>query len=220
MVNKVVSIGVAGGSASGKTTISQAILESVGHENIAYILHDSYYKPLNQLLEETGLPLEDINFDHPNSLDTDLLVEHVRQLQAGQAVDIPIYDFVSFDRKDDTQRIEPKPVILVEGILVFAEKALRKLFDIKIFVDAPADVRFIRRLQRDTVERGRSVESVIDQYLYTVRPMHLAFVEPSKRHADVIIPQGGFNPVAIDLIAGQIKSIVSGQSQNLGKSKK
>lgn len=220
MVQKIVSIGVAGGSASGKTTISQAILESVGHENIAYILHDSYYKPLNQLLEETGLPLEDINFDHPNSLDTDLLVEHVRQLQADQAVDIPIYDFVSFDRKEDTQRIEPKPVILVEGILVFAEKSLRKLFDIKIFVDAPADVRFIRRLQRDTVERGRSVESVIDQYLYTVRPMHLAFVEPSKRHADVIIPQGGFNPVAIDMIAGQIKSIVAGQSQNLGKSKK
>lgn len=215
MVQNVVSIGVAGGTASGKTTISNAILESVGHENIAYILHDSYYKPLAQLLAETSLPLEDINFDHPNSLDTDLLVSHVRQLQAGQVVDIPIYDFVSFDRKPETQCIEPRPVILVEGILVFAEKPLRKLFDIKLFVDAPADVRFIRRLQRDIVERGRSVENVVDQYLNTVRPMHLAFVEPSKRHADIIIPQGGHNPVAIDMVAGQVKSIVADQSLDL-----
>lgn len=217
MDHKIVSIGVAGGTASGKTTISNAILESVGYENIAYILHDSYYKPLQQLLDETGLPIEEINFDHPNSLDTDLLVHHVRQLQAGHAVDIPIYDFVSFDRKPETQHIEPHPVILVEGILVFAEKSLRKLFDIKIFVDAPADVRFIRRLQRDVDERGRSVQSVVDQYLNTVRPMHLAFVEPSKRHADVIVPQGGYNPVAIDMIAGQIKLIVANQNLDLSE---
>lgn len=215
MVQKVVSIGVAGGTASGKTTISNAILESVGHQNIAYILHDSYYKPLQQLINETGLAIEDINFDHPNSLDTALLVKHVRQLQRGEAVDIPIYDFVSFDRKTETQHIEPQPVILVEGILVFAEKPLRNLFDMKLFVDAPADVRFIRRLERDIAERGRSVQSVVDQYLQTVRPMHLAFVEPSKRHADVIIPQGGHNPVAIEMIAGQIKSIVAGQNPEL-----
>jgi uridine kinase len=211
MKQTVVTIGVAGGTASGKTTISNAILQSVGAENIAYIVHDSYYKPLAQLIAETGLLAEEINFDHPNSLDTSLLIEHLNQLKNGRAVEVPIYDFVSFDRRPETQHLEPRPVILVEGILVLAEKALRDLLEIKLFVDTPPDIRFIRRLERDIRERGRSVENVIEQYLNTVRPMHLAFVEPSKHHADVIIPQGGHNPVAIDMIAGKIRSIVAQQ---------
>ena len=205
----VVTIGVAGGTASGKTTISKAILERVGRENITHLLHDSYYKPLDQLITENPmLTRDDINFDHPASLDTALLIQHVKQLKAWQAVEVPIYDFVSFDRQAETQHVEPRPVILVEGILVLAEDALRELFDIKIFVDTPDDIRFIRRLKRDIEERGRSVEMVIDQYLQTVRPMHLAFVEPSKRHADVIVPQGGFNPVAIDMITDRVRGII------------
>lgn len=207
-MKNVVIIGVAGGTASGKSTISQAILKRVGAENITHILHDSYYKPLAQLEAETNGPIESINFDHPDSLDTDLLVEHINALKAGQTVKVPIYDFVSFDRKAETMHVEAKPIILVEGILVLAEKPLRDLFDIKIFVDAPADIRFIRRLLRDIESRGRSMENVIEQYLQTVRPMHLAFVEPSKRHADVIVPQGGRNPVAIDMITDRVKGIL------------
>jgi len=209
VVNRhIVTIGVAGGTASGKTTISRAILERVGVTNIAHLLHDSYYKPLAQLTAETGLGIDDINFDHPNSLDTDLLVDHIRQLKAWKSVEVPIYDFVTFDRKAETEHIRPRPVILVEGILVLAEKQLRDLFDIKIFVDSPADVRFIRRLTRDIHDRGRTVDSVIDQYLSTVRPMHEAFVEPSKRHADVIVPQSVQNPEAVDMIADRVKGLL------------
>lgn len=204
----VFTIGVAGGTASGKSTISRAILDSVGEENIAHLLHDSYYKPLAQLEAENDGPIERINFDHPDSLDTTLLIEHIQQLKSGKEVEVPIYDFVTFDRKPATQQMEPRPVILVEGILVLAERELRDLFDIKIFVDAPADIRFIRRLTRDIEERGRSMESVIDQYLTTVRPMHLAFVEPSMRHADIIVPQGGRNPVAVDMIADRVRGIL------------
>lgn len=209
MVNRhIVTIGVAGGTASGKTTISKALLGSVGVTHIAHMLHDSYYKPLAQLSEETGLGIDDINFDHPNSLDTELMVEHIQRLKMWKAVEVPIYDFVTFDRKPETQHVQPRPVILVEGILVLAEKQLRDLFDIKIFVDSPADIRFIRRLQRDIHDRGRSVDSVIDQYLSTVRPMHEAFVEPSKRHADVIVPQGGQNPVAVEMIADRVRGLL------------
>lgn len=207
MTNKVVTIGVAGGTASGKTTISTAILNQVGRENMVHLLHDAYYRSWQDLAEPDESPT-DINWDHPNSLDTELMIEHIKQLKAWQAIDVPIYDFVKFERTSETIRIEPKPVVLVEGILVLVERDLRKLFDMKIFVDADADLRFIRRLERDMAERGRSVESVITQYLKTVRTMHNSFVEPSKRHADVIVPQGGRNPVAIAMIADRLRWVL------------
>lgn len=204
MEHHVVTIGVAGGSASGKSTISRAILDQAGQEHIAYLLHDSYYKDLVEL----GHDRSQINYDHPDSLETSLLVEHILQLKAGKPVEVPIYDFVEDRRLAETRTVQPQPVILVEGILVLAEPELRKLFDIKIFVDTPPDIRFIRRLSRDVAERGRSMESVIDQYLKTVRPMHNAFVEPSKRYADIIVPQGGYNTVAVDLIAQRVRSLL------------
>jgi uridine kinase len=200
-----VLIGVAGGSGSGKTTVSQAILDQVGRDRIAYLQHDAYYH------DRSHLPLEaraQINYDHPDSLDTDLLIEHLRALRAGQAIQAPVYDFAQHVRKAETRRIEPKPVILVEGILIFVDRTLRELFDIKIFVDTDADIRFIRRLQRDITERGRTMESVVAQYQATVRPMHLEFVEPSKRYADIIIPEGGFNTIAIDMIVARINAML------------
>ncbi len=200
-----VTIAVAGGTGSGKTTISNAILERVGSHHIAFIPHDSYYKDLS------GIPLNDrkvINFDHPDALDTALMVKHIQALQAGQPVEIPIYDFTIHQRTAKTQHVEPQPIILVEGILVLAEETLRPLFDVKIFVDTDADIRLIRRLSRDIAERGRTAESVISQYLSTVRPMHMEFVEPSKRYADVIIPEGGFNTVAIDMVSDRISSLL------------
>ena len=200
-----VTIAVAGGSGSGKTTVSNAILDRVGSHNIAYLPHDAYYKDLRDLSHEQRLA---INFDHPDSLDTQLMVEHIRQLQAGQPIEIPIYDFTRHTRTEERIPIAPHPIIMVEGILVLAEASLREVFDVKIFVDTDADLRFIRRLQRDIVERGRSVDSVIKQYLATVRPMHLEFVEPSKRYAHVIIPEGGFNEVAIDMVADRIRSLL------------
>lgn len=209
---KVVTIGVAGGTASGKTTISNAILEQVGKENMVHLLHDSYYKSWQQLVDD-HTQRQAINFDHPDSLDTDLMIEHLQRLQAWEAIDIPVYDFVNDERSTEVVHMEPRPVILVEGILVLTEKRLRQLFDIKIFVDTPPDLRFIRRLQRDLAERGRSVESVIDQYLGTVRPMHEAFVEPSKRHADVIVPQGGYNKAAISMIVDRLRWILYAQPE-------
>lgn len=209
---KVVTIGVAGGTASGKTTISTAILEQVGVENMVHLLHDSYYKSWHQLAEEHPGP-QAINFDHPDSLETDLMIEHLQQLQHWQAVDVPVYDFMNDERSTEVVHVEPRPVILVEGILVLNEARLRELFDIKIFVDTDADLRFIRRLQRDLAERGRSVESVIEQYLSTVRPMHEAFVEPSKRHADVIVPQGGYNKAAISMIVDRLRWILYAQPE-------
>ena len=194
-------IGVAGGSGSGKTTVSQEILRRVGAERIAFIQHDSYYR------DQSHLPVEQrarLNYDHPDILETGLLVSHLQQLQAGQPVDIPLYDFTTHTRRKETRRVEPKRVILVEGILIFVEPALRKMFDVRIWVDTDADVRFIRRLRRDIAERGRTVESVIEQYEATVRPMHLEFAEPSKRYADLIIPQGGHNIVAMDMVVARI----------------
>lgn len=200
-----VTIGVAGGTGSGKTTVSNQILERVGHKHIAYLPHDMYYKDLSDMsLDERGRR----NFDHPDSLDTPLLIHHVQQLQDSKTAHIPIYDFTKHVRTTDSQTVTPQPIILVEGILIFSEPELRKLFDIKIFVDTDADIRFIRRLRRDIEQRGRTAESVIEQYLSTVRPMHLKFVEPSKRYADVIIPEGGFNFVAIDMIATRIRSML------------
>jgi uridine kinase len=210
--NRPVTIGVAGGTGSGKTTVSNQILDRVGSKHIAYLPHDAYYKELHQLSSEERTR---INFDHPDSLDTPLLVEHIKQLQQGLSVEIPIYDFTTDRRKAETHTVGPQPIILVEGILIFAESTLRELFDIKIFVDTDADIRFIRRLRRDITERGRAVDSVIDQYLATVRPMHLKFVEPSKRYADVIVPEGGFNRVAIDMIADRIRNMMqAGAAQN------
>ncbi len=198
-------IGIAGGSGSGKTTVAQEILNRVGPDRIAFLQHDSYYTDL------TGLPpaqRAEVNFDHPNSLETDLLIQHIQSLRAGQPVQVPIYDFSAHRRTDRTFTVAPHRVILIEGILIFVEPALRDLFDIKIFVDTDADIRFIRRLQRDISERGRTTESVIHQYQSTVRPMHLDFVEPSKRYADVIIPEGGFNTAALDMVAARIQTML------------
>ncbi|MCX7669334.1 MAG: uridine kinase [Anaerolineae bacterium] len=202
---KPITIGVAGGTGSGKTTVALKILERVGFDRIAYLPHDAYYRDASNLPPAERAQL---NFDHPDALDNDLLIQHLRQLQAGHPVEIPVYDFKTHTRLTETRRVDPQPVILVEGILIFADKRLRDLMDVKIFVDTDADLRFIRRLQRDIGERGRSPESVINQYLRTVRPMHLEFVEPSKRYADVIIPEGGFNEVAIEMVAARLRALV------------
>jgi uridine kinase len=203
---KPIIIGVAGGTASGKTTVSDVILERVGRHRIAYIQHDSYYRDLSHL------PLEErrkLNFDHPDALETELLVAHLRQLQAGELVEVPTYDFTTYQRRSETRRVESHRVILVEGLLIFVDRELRDMMDIKLYVDTDADLRFIRRLQRDIQERGRSMESVIHQYLTTVRPMHLEFVEPSKRYADVIIPAGGYNKTAIEMIVARIEGMLA-----------
>ena len=200
-----VVIGVAGGSGSGKTTIARGIIDRVSIDNVAYLPHDAYYRDL------THLPFEErvkINFDHPNSLETELLIEHVQKLKAKQSILLPVYDFKHHTRTSEKRVVQPQPVILVDGILIFAEPELRALFDVKIFVDTDSDIRFIRRLERDINERGRTTESVIAQYLATVRPMHLEFVEYSKRYADVIIPEGGFNVVAMDMVVARIQELL------------
>jgi uridine kinase len=203
--NTPLVIGIAGGSGSGKTTVAQEILNRVGTDRIAYLQHDSYYKDLASLPSSLHM---NINFDHPNSLDTELLIKHVESLRDHQAVEVPIYDFATDSRTSQTYRVEPRGVILVEGVLIFAEPELRKLFDVKLYVDTDSDVRFIRRLHRDITERGRTTESVIKQYELTVRPMHLEFVEPSKRYADVIIPEGGHNVAALDMVVARIESLL------------
>jgi uridine kinase len=198
-------IGIAGGSGSGKTTVAQEILQRVGPDRIAFLQHDSYYKDLS------GLPptqRAEVNFDHPNSLETDLLTEHIASLRDWKAVEVPIYDFSTHSRTARTFTVQPRRVILVEGILIFTEAALREMFDVKIFVDTDSDMRFIRRLERDIAERGRTTESVIKQYQLTVRPMHLEFVEPSKRYADVIIPEGGFNTAALDMVVARVDALL------------
>jgi len=199
-------IGIAGGTGSGKTTVAEVILKRVGADRIAFLAHDAYYRDLEALPRAQR---DMINFDHPDSLETELMVRHLEALRRWEAVEIPVYDFTIHSRTARTRRIEPQPVILVEGILVFAEPALRSLFDVKIFVDTDADIRFIRRLQRDIDERGRTAASVIQQYQTTVRPMHLEFVEPSKRYADVIIPEGGLNTVAMDMVVARTQSLLS-----------
>lgn len=198
-------IGIAGGSGSGKTTVANGILERVGAEHIAYIPHDAYYKDLSDLPHNQRMV---INFDHPDSLDTELLIQHINILVQGNPIEMPVYDFKIHTRTPYSVKIQSQPVIIVEGILIFAERELRNLFDVKIFVDTDPDIRFIRRLQRDITERGRSTESVIQQYLNTVRPMHLEFVEPSKRYADVIIPEGGLNIVAMDMVVARIQALL------------
>lgn len=198
-------IGLAGGSGSGKTTIARTIMERVGRDRIAYVQHDAYY------CDQSDIPFEQrllVNYDHPASLETSLLVKDLHELRAGRDVNIPVYDFAQFTRTDETMHIAARPVILVEGILIYVDPALRSLFDIKIYVDAPADLRFIRRLQRDMTERERSPESVIRQYLETVRPMHIEFVEPTKRFADLILPEGGFNTVGVDVIVARVRAML------------
>ncbi len=208
-MSDVVVIGVAGGTGSGKTTVAEAIVARIGADRIAYIQHDSYYRDLTGCDREVLLHH---NFDHPDALESELLARHMRALKSNVGVDVPIYDFTRHVRTGRTRRVEPHGAVLVEGILIFSEPELRELFDIKIFVDTDADLRFIRRLRRDLVERGRTVESVIGQYLETVRPMHLEFVEPSKRWADLIIPEGGFNPVALDVVCSRVEALLRAAS--------
>ena len=203
-------IGVAGGSGSGKTTVSRAILDRVGHERIAFLQHDWYYRDL------AHLPLEQrrsVNFDHPDAFDNELCIAQLDALIRGEAVAAPTYDFASYTRGTATTLIRPHPVILVEGILIFADADLRARMEVKLFVDAEGDLRIIRRIERDIHERGRSLESVIDQYLKTVRPMHQEFVEPSKRYADIIIPRGGLNAIAIDMVVARIEGLLAARAQ-------
>ncbi len=199
-----VVIAVAGGSGSGKTTVVRKIADSLGSDQVVVLEHDRYYRDHKELrLEERAA----LNYDHPDSLETDLMVRHVKDLAAGRPVDLPAYDFARHARKQVTERLEPRRAIIVEGILIFTDAALRDLMDVKVFVDTDDDTRFIRRLQRDVAERGRTMQSVIDQYLSTVKPMHLEFVEPSKRYADIIIPRGGHNEVAIGMLLTLIRSL-------------
>ena len=196
-------IGVAGGSGSGKTTVVRRIVDSLGPEDVTLLDHDRYYRDRNDLrLEERAA----LNYDHPDSLETDLLVHHVRELKSGRAVEAPRYDFTRHARLTEKDVFQPRRALIVEGILIFTDAALRELMDIKVFVDTDSDTRFIRRLQRDVAERGRTMASVIDQYQNTVKPMHVEFVEPSKRYADVIIPLGGHNTVAVDLLLTMLRS--------------
>jgi uridine kinase len=198
-------IGICGGTGSGKTTVAQKIIAPVGVDNVVYLQQDSYYRNLGDM------PLDlrhRVNYDHPDAFDTELLINHLAALRAAESIEQPIYDYPTHSRKAETIHVEPRPVIILEGILVFVNSQMRGLMDLKIFVDTDADIRFIRRLDRDVHERGRTVESVITQYTTTVRPMHLQFVEPSKRYADIIIPEGGFNDVGIDLITGKIKAFL------------
>src|ERR1051325_8984958 len=199
-------IGISGGTGSGKTTVANRILESVSASEVVFIQQDSYYRNLTDLpLDFRGVA----NFDHPDALDNDLLVDHVRRLKSGEAIELPLYDFKTNARLSQTRSVQPKPIVIVEGILIFVDPRLLEQMDIKVFVDTPDDIRFIRRLRRDIAERGRTVESVIEQHLETVRPMHIQFVEPSKRYSDLIIPEGGHNLVSIDLISGKIRERLS-----------
>lgn len=198
--------GVAGGTGSGKTTVARQIVQAVHQTQVAYLPHDAYYRDNPQL---SYAERAHINYDHPDSLQTELLVEHIQQLLTGQVVPMPVYDFNQHRRTTDTIRVEPRPIILVEGILVFSHRELRELMDIRVYVEVDADVRVLRRIERDMLERGRSLDSIVQQYLETVRPMHLQFVEPSKRYADVIIPEGGQNEVAMAMVASRLRELLA-----------
>jgi uridine kinase len=206
-------IGISGGTGSGKTTVANRILESVSASEVVFIQQDSYYRNVTDLpLDYRGVA----NFDHPDALDNDLLINHVRRLKSGEPIELPLYDFKTNSRLNETRTVAPKPIVIVEGILIFAEPRLLEQMDIKVFVDTPDDIRFIRRLRRDLAERGRTLESVIEQYIGTVRPMHMQFVEPSKRHADVIIPEGGHNLVSIDLLSLKIRERLASAVSTVG----
>ena len=195
-------IGICGGTGSGKTTIARAIVEAVGVENVVLVEQDSYYRDL------ADMPLDErrqANFDHPDSIEADMLVDHIRRLKAGESAEMPLYDFKTHTRTQNIEIIEPRPVVIVEGILIFAETRVLEMLDVRVFVDTPDDIRFIRRLQRDITERGRTVDSVIAQYYHTVRPMHHEFVEPSKRHADIIIPEGAQTGVSVEFLCSLVR---------------
>jgi len=195
-------IGICGGTGSGKTTIARRIVETVGAKNVVLVEQDSYYRNL------ADMPLDarrQTNFDHPDSIDSEMLMNHLKRLKNGDSIEMPVYDFRTHTRSSEVERIKPKPVVIVEGILIFSEPRILNLLDVRVFVDTPDDIRFIRRLQRDITERGRGVKSVIEQYFATVRPMHFEFVEGSKRYADIIIPEGGQTEVGIDLLCGLVR---------------
>ena len=206
MTGAPVVIGVAGGTGSGKTTVANAILRRLGDGKMSVLFHDAYYRDFVDLPKDV---LDRKNFDHPDSLETELLIRHVKALKRGMVVEAPIYDFRTHRRTAETRRVLPKRIVLVEGILIFAEPELRKLFDVKVFVDTDADVRLIRRIRRDIAERGRTLESVVEQYYATVRPMHLEFVEPSKRWADLIVPEGGENAVAMEFLFARLERLLA-----------
>ena len=202
----LIIIGVAGGSGSGKTTVVQRVVDDLGSEQITVIQHDSYYR------DRSAVPPEEragLNYDHPDALDTSLLVKHLHELRAGRPVEIPVYDFANHTRLANTVRIDPCEVVIVEGMLILAERALRDLMDIRVFVDTDPDLRLVRRVERDVSERGRAIQSVFEQYLETVRPMHLEFIEPSKRWAHIIIPEGGFNRVGVDMLVAKIRDTIT-----------
>lgn len=204
-MRKPIIIGVTGGTGSGKTTVTRKIIEEFGDVSLAYIPQDAYYKDQSHLtMDERVLT----NYDHPFAFDNDLLSEHIRQLLDGQAVQMPVYDFTQHNRAEETIRVQPKEVIIIEGILIFSDKGLRDLMDIKVFVDTDDDIRIIRRIKRDMAERGRSLDSIIDMYTSIVKPMHEQFIEPTKKFADIIITEGGSNNVAIDLMTTKIRSII------------
>lgn len=209
-MDKPILIGITGGTGSGKSTVSREILKAIHDKNVAIIEQDSYYKNQSHLTFKERI---ETNYDHPFAFDNELLVEHLIDLLNNKPIEKPIYDFERHTRKAETIRVEPKHIIILEGILILNDEEIRDLCDIKIFVDTDSDVRVIRRIERDIKERGRTLDSVIDQYMTTVRPAHIQFVEPSKKHADIIIPEGGYNKVAIDIIATKINSILSVNSR-------
>jgi uridine kinase len=205
VMSKPVLIGLTGGTGSGKTTVAKTIIEELGHNNIVLIQQDSYYKDQSHLSFEERIKT---NYDHPFAFDTELLIEHLEDLMAGKSIEKPVYDFSKHTRTNETVTIDSCDVIVLEGILVLENEKLRNMLDIKIYVDTDNDVRFIRRLLRDTEERGRTMDSVVNQYLGVVRPMHQQFIEPTKKYADIIIPEGGYNKVAIDILVTKVKSIL------------
>lgn len=195
-------IGICGGTGSGKTTIARSIVDAVGRENVVLVEQDSYYRNL------ADMPLDErhqANFDHPDSIDSDMLVNHLKRLKLGQSIEMPLYDFVTHTRSDRIEVIEPKPVVIVEGILIFAEPRVLDLLEVRVFVDTPDDIRLMRRLKRDINERGRTFERTLDQYERTIRPMHFEFVEPSKRHADVIIPEGAQTDISVRFLCSLVR---------------
>lgn len=210
-VNRPILIGIAGGTGSGKSTVANAIFKSQPEKNIAIIQQDSYYKDQSHLTLEERI---NTNYDHPLAFDTELLIKHLDMLLQNKAINKPIYDFERHTRKEETEIVQPRDIIILEGIMILDDPNTRKMLDIKIFVDTDADVRIIRRIVRDIKERGRTLDSVISQYLTTVRPAHLQFVEPNKKYADIIIPEGGFNQVAIDIMTAKIQSIIEGRNKS------
>lgn len=213
-MNQPLIIGIAGGTGSGKTTVTYKILERLDINKVVVIQHDAYYKDISSF---GNMNPSEINFDHPDALETTLLIDHIKKLKNWESIRLPIYDFKTYKRSKETILVQPKSIVIIEGILIFVEKELRDLMDIKLYVDTDADERLLRRIKRDLIERGRSIESIIAQYNTTVKPMHLEFVEPSKRWADIIIPKGGENEVAIDMVAVKIKEMLRNADHLLNK---